>query len=318
MKLPRTRRSESSANGAGHNGTLPASAPGRERPALVSVVIPVLNGERYIRDQLEALERQTYDGQFEVVVVDNGSTDRTLEIVESFGARLPWLRVADASAQRGLNHARNRGAQAAAGDFIAFCDADDRVDPGWLAAMAEAARGADIVGGALEFDELNHPVHFAWRPSESLTELPLKHDFLLALPGGNCGVWTEVAHSLGWDTSFTFGSSDIEWSWRAQLAGHTLAFAPGAVVQARFRTRKREVSRQWYEYGKSGGWLYRTFRAHGMPRSSSRDAFREWRWLARHAGHLAGAAEQRGYWIRLASYRFGRVVGSVRWRVLFL
>jgi glycosyltransferase involved in cell wall biosynthesis len=318
MKLPRTRRSESSANGAAHNGALPASAPGKERPALVSVVIPVLNGERYIRHQLEALESQDYDGEFEIVVVDNGSTDRTREVVEAFGGRLPGLRVADGSARRGLNHARNTGAQAAAGDFLAFCDADDKVDSGWLSAMAEAARGADIVGGALEFDELNHPVHHAWRPSAPQYELPLKHDFLVALPGGNCGVWADVALSLGWDPSFTFGSSDIEWSWRAQLAGHRLAFAPGAVVQARFRTRKREVTRQWYEYGKSGGWLYRSFRHHGMPRTDTRAALKEWRWLARHVPDLASTTERRGYWLRLAAYRFGRVVGSVRWRVLFL
>jgi glycosyltransferase involved in cell wall biosynthesis len=290
----------------------------RSAPTLVSVVIPVLNGERYIRHQLEALEAQRYDGSFEVVVVDNGSTDRTRDVVMEFEGRLPGLRVADASKRRGLNHARNAGAEAARGDFLAFCDADDKVDSGWLAAMAEAAQGADIVGGALEFDELNEPLHRAWRPSERQTELPLKHDFLVALPGGNCGVWADVARELGWDASFRFGSSDIEWSWRAQLAGHQLAFAPGAVVQTRFRTRKREMARQWYEYGKSGAWLYRCFRDHGMPRADTAFALREWRWLVRHVPDLARSHEQRGYWLKTAAYRVGRVVGSVRWRVLFL
>jgi glycosyltransferase involved in cell wall biosynthesis len=318
MNVPRTRRSESSANGASGHGPLPESIPGRERPALISVVIPVRNGERYIRHQLEALERQSYTGAFEVVVVDNGSTDGTRGVAEEFAERLPDFRVVDASSRRGLNHARNAGAGAALGDFLAFCDADDRVSPGWLEAMAEAAGGADIVGGGLEFEELNDPLHQAWRPSAPFTELPVKHDFLVALPGGNCGVWADVARELGWDASFTFGSSDIEWSWRAQLAGHRLAFAPGAMVSARFRSRKRDVARQWYEYGKSGGWLYRSFRHHGMPRPDTGAALREWRWLATHVLDLVRSAEKRGYWVRVAAYRTGRVVGSVRWRVLFL
>src|SRR5205085_6844888 len=117
---------------------------------LVSVIVPVRNGERHVGDQMAALAAQDYDGPWEVVVVDNGSTDRTAEVVARWRDRLPSLTVVDASNRRGLNHARNAGRAAARGDFLAFCDADDVATPGWVSALAEAAAQADLVSGAIE------------------------------------------------------------------------------------------------------------------------------------------------------------------------
>ena len=101
----------------------------------VSVVIPVLNGAATISQQLAALAGQTYRGPMEVLVADNGSTDATVEVVQALSGRLPGLRLVDASARVGTNHARNAGAAAAGGDLLAFCDADDVAAPGWLAGL---------------------------------------------------------------------------------------------------------------------------------------------------------------------------------------
>src|SRR4051812_31222858 len=120
--------------------------------------MPVLNGEAHIADQLAALAAQTYEGDWELVVVDNGCSDRTIEIARDWAPRFPRLRIADATRRRGLNVARNAGAAAARGDFLAFCDADDVASPGWLAALASAAPEADVVGGRLEWETLNDPV----------------------------------------------------------------------------------------------------------------------------------------------------------------
>src|SRR6266545_10527 len=104
----------------------------------LSVVVPCFNSAKTIAIQLEALANQTWSEPWEVIVADNGSTDSSVAIAESYKKRLPHLRIVDASDRRGAGHARNVGAAAAAGDLLAFCDADDEVAPGWLSAMGQA------------------------------------------------------------------------------------------------------------------------------------------------------------------------------------
>ncbi|HEY4573152.1 MAG TPA: glycosyltransferase family A protein, partial [Thermoanaerobaculia bacterium] len=101
----------------------------------LSVVIPCLNAAATLGVQLAALTRQSWPGGWEVIVADNGSTDGSREIVESYRGRLPGLALVDASDRRGQAHARNLGAAAATGDALLFCDADDEVAPGWMEAL---------------------------------------------------------------------------------------------------------------------------------------------------------------------------------------
>ena len=280
--------------------------------------MPVLNGEAHIADQLAALAAQTHEGEWELVVVDNGCSDRSIEIARDWASRLPRLRIADATWRRGLNVARNAGAAAAHGEFLAFCDADDVATPGWLAALARAASEADVVGGRLEWETLNDPVVRAWRPQAPMTELVADHGFLPYAPGGNMGVWTSVAREIGWDERFRFGSSDHGFAWHAQLAGHRLAFAPDAVISQRFRPTIRAMASQHYRYGRSGPQLFRAFRDAGLPPPDNRRALREWRQLARSTPDLWGSREARGRWVRTLAVRTGRVAGSARARVLCL
>ena len=288
------------------------------RPQLVSVVVPVLNGERHIADQLAALAGQRYAGSWELVVVDNGCTDRTLGIVRQFSRKVPALTIADARARRGLNHARNVGAAAARGDFLAFCDADDVIGDGWLAAMADAAGKTDIVGGRLEWETLNDPVVRAWRPQAAMTDLLTDHGFLRYAPGGNLGVWTAIARELGWDERFAFGSSDHSFAWKAQLAGYRLEFAPRALIHQRFRSTIWTMARQQFSYGRSGPELQRAYRHLGIPDPDNRRALRVWRRLLATVPDLWHSRARRGNWVRLASFRLGRLVGSLRARIICL
>lgn len=304
---------------AADNGRTPADPPGiRSAPQLVSVIIPVLNEERYLGAQLAALAGQTYDGAWELVVVDNGCTDGSFEVVEEWRTALPELIVVDASARRGLNWARNAGASAAQGDFLAFCDADDVVDPGWLHALVEAGKSADIVGGSLEHHSLNDSLRLAWRPTERVSGFSVYHDFLPSVPGGNCGVWATVAQQLGWDPGYAFGGSDIEFSWRAQQAGYRVVHTYDAVVSVRFRRHLHQYAWQWFRYGAAGPRLFRRFRDEGMAREDLGEALADWKWSIRHFHHLFGPSERRGYWVRNASWRLGRLAGSLRYRVIYL
>ena len=287
-------------------------------PQFISVVIPVLNGQEHLAEQLAGLAAQTYEGDWELVVVDNGCTDRSVEIARGFSPRLPSLTIADATARQGLNHARNVGAHAARGDFLVFCDADDVAAPGWLEAMAKAAGDTDIVGGRLEWETLNDPVVRAWRPQAPMTDLLVDHGFLRYAPGGNLGVWAPVAREIGWDERFTFGSSDHGFAWRAQLAGYRLAFAPDAVMRQRFRRTVWATARQQFRYGSSGPLLQRVYSDLGMPKADNRQALRTWHRLLATLPDLWESRERRGHWVRVAAFRLGRLAGSLRARVVCL
>ncbi|MCA1576927.1 MAG: glycosyltransferase family 2 protein [Acidobacteria bacterium] len=93
----------------------------KETP-LVSVIIPVYNYDRYLAEAIESVLNQTYE-RLEVIVVDDGSTDRSSEVAKSFADR--GVRYCHQD-HAGIGPARNRGAELAQGDFIAFLDADDR------------------------------------------------------------------------------------------------------------------------------------------------------------------------------------------------
>ena len=95
---------------------------------LVTCVIPVFNGERYLAEALDSVLGQTYS-PIEVVVVDDGSTDGTPRILAGFGDRITRLRQTNA----GPSAARNLGIEHAAGAYLAFLDADDL----WVAAKTE-------------------------------------------------------------------------------------------------------------------------------------------------------------------------------------
>lgn len=293
------------------------SAAGRV-PDLVSVIIPLRDKGRWIGAQMEALASQRCARPWEVVVADNGSADHGPEVARSFGARLPALRVVDASGRRGVGHARNAGAAAALGDLLLFCDGDDVVAPGWIEAMVEAAAHADVVGGRLRWDQLNDALIRATHPAPDMQRLEPAHGFLPYAPGGNLAMWADVARDVGWDERFRDGGSDLAFGWQAQLAGYTLAFAPAAVVQQRFRQTVGAMAGQQLRFGAAVPKLLDAFREHGVAMPDNGPALRRWWWLLTHAHHLGRSAALRRQWIRRAAFRVGRLAGSIRHRTLCL
>jgi glycosyltransferase involved in cell wall biosynthesis len=286
---------------------------------VVSVVLPVLNGAATLAQQLEALAGQTYQGRWEVVVADNGSTDGTVELVGEWAAKLPCLRLVDASDRRSTNRARNAGAAAAHGELLAFCDADDVATPSWLAAMVQALGRYDLVGGRLDDEALNDPMSRSWRARPDRGGLPRALDFRQYATSANLGVRAAVLRDLGgWNEEFVRGGTEVELCWRAQLAGYRLGYAPDAVMLYRYRTARWAFAYQQYRYGRAEAQLFRAFRDHGVPRPSLHRAWRTWAWSVVHLPYLLGSPAQQGHWLRKAAFRFGRLVGSVRFRTLCL
>ncbi|MCC6179358.1 MAG: glycosyltransferase [Chloroflexi bacterium] len=108
----------------------------------VSVVIPARNEEAYVCGALASVVAQSWPaGQLEAIVVDNGSSDRTAELVREFAAETPWLAVRLVTEPvPGLARTKNRGASVARGEWLVFLDADSRLRPDLVAQLVERAR----------------------------------------------------------------------------------------------------------------------------------------------------------------------------------
>ncbi|MBE1485342.1 glycosyltransferase involved in cell wall biosynthesis [Plantactinospora soyae] len=281
------------------------------------MIIPTRNGAATIAAQLQALGRQTYQGRWELIVVDNGSTDGTAALVDAFLGRLPELRLHPATGQAGTSYARNEGCRVSRGELLLFCDQDDIVGPEWVAEMVRGLAEFPAVGGHVERHLLNDDVSLATRPEKPPGSLQGGFDFLPYALGANCGVRRAVYEELGgFDPHYRYGSDEVSFFWRAQLAGHRLGALPDAVVHYRLRRDLRGMARQYYSYGTSHPRLYRDFATAGLPRSV-RSAAREWRWLLHHLPDLFRSRKARAVWVTRCAMRCGRLVGSLRNRVLF-
>jgi glycosyltransferase involved in cell wall biosynthesis len=285
---------------------------------LVSVVIPCRNGAATLGRQLSALSQQDYEGAWEVVLADNGSTDGSAPIAEAWRTRLPGLLVVDAP-RAGINVARNAGVRASHGRIVALCDVDDEVAPGWLSGLVGGvANGNQVVGGCLDLAPLN--THLPPERTQRRAALANGLGFLPWPEGANIAFSREVFDRLnGFDETFVFGGDEIEFAWRAQLAGFSLGFVPEAVVNYSVRTSARRLFRQFLRYGSSHAQLYRQFRNHGMPRSPTKLIAGRWVWILTHApAALVRRGEDREAVLRRAGIAVGRLRGSLKYRVLYL
>lgn len=218
---------------------------------LVSVIIPVRNAATEIGTLVREVMAQAPAGRrIEVVVVDDGSRDRTAQVAESAGARVVSL------GGDGGNPAvaRNRGTAAALGDPLVFLDADCRPAPGWLERLLSGhEQGVAVVGGSLELPPGLTPmarcdyycgcyhVH-ARRPRG---EVP-NH------PPGNVSVRRDVfARTRGWTEEQPAAYAHEELAWQADVlrAGGRILFEPDAVVYHYNRPGFLQLLRRNYRWG---------------------------------------------------------------------
>jgi glycosyltransferase involved in cell wall biosynthesis len=303
----------------------------RSRPRSVSVVVPAYNAAATLAEQLEALATQHYEDDWELLVVDNGSTDGTADVARRYRPRFKAFTLIDGGSQRGHAAPRNAGASAARGELLAYCDADDVVAPGWLQAMADAACHYDLIGGWLDARPLNDESTLSWHHTWPRDRLP---SWLLPCAvSANLAIWADVLRDVGgWSSAYEGGGADSELSWRAQLAGYRLGFAPDAVVYYRYRSGLWPIARHAYRNGVNSEKILRDFRflrdgnRHGNDdgtvgqsdddRGALRRALGRTAWLATRLPYLAGSGHHREQWISVAAQYLGRLSGAARYRLL--
>jgi GT2 family glycosyltransferase len=216
----------------------------------VSVVIPVLNGSRWLAQQLEALRTDSAQ-PFETVIADNGSTDDSVAMARAFAHDM-MLIVVDASRWKGQAHARNVGARTATGEYLLFLDQDDEVGPGYVSAMTAALDRAEFVAARMEDHKLNHGWRRQARTLPQTEHLPT--DPVPWAYGCTLGVRRTTFERLGGfaeDLPARAGE-DVDFCWTAYDQGVALTFVPEAIVHYRYPATLRGFFRQGLTYGYAG------------------------------------------------------------------
>lgn len=283
----------------------------------LSVVIACYNGETTLADQLEGLAVQRWSRPWEIIFVDNRSTDGSRKIAEQYQKRLPNLRIIDASEKQGKSFALNKGIQAAKGESIAFADADDQVAPGWLPAIGEALLAHELVATRCDVETLNQHENRHYRNTLQEEGLQTIHypPHLPHAGGGTIGIRRALHFRIGgFDESLPF-LEDTDYVWKAQLAGATFHFVPEAVMRVRFRTDLRSIYRQKHNYAEYNIFLSKRYRSYGSPIPHPwRSYFNGWKYVLRSIKKL-WRASSRSDWVGQFGTMVGKTRGIIKYRV---
>ena len=219
----------------------------------VSVLVCAYNAADTLDECLTSLERLTYP-DFEVIVVNDGSSDRTGVIARQH----PLCRVIDLD-HAGLSAARNAGLAAATGDIVAYTDADVRVDPDWLTYLVQPFASADVVAaGGLSLPPLDSPwmAHCVARAPGGPTHVLLDDRTAEHVPGCNLAVRRDALRAIGgFNPIYLRAGDDVDVCWRLQNAGGRIEFVPAALVWHHHRASVRAYWRQQVGYGEGQAWL---------------------------------------------------------------
>ena len=209
----------------------------------ISVVIPAYNAEDTIELCLDSLMRLNYPkDRMEILVIDNGSTDRTPDIIKNYPVR--YLK----EHKKGPGAARNKGIENAKGDTIALLDSDCIVDENWLSEGEAGTNYFDISGGTiLPYNPTNWiEVYCDKRKLLQNLKRCLECNYM---PTANMFVRKEVFQKIGkFDTAFQW-AEDVDFSWRAFLAGFKLGITNGAIVYLKYEVKLLDLYTQYFKYG---------------------------------------------------------------------
>ncbi|MEO1590192.1 MAG: glycosyltransferase [Cyanobacteria bacterium J06632_22] len=236
----------------------------------VSVVVPIYNGERDLPGLIEGLLGQTYPAaQVEYLMVDNGSCDRTPQLLTDAvqtaadqGITLRYLTETDIQSAYA---ARNTGIRAAQGEIIAFTDADCYPKSDWLATLMQGFHDDTVgivVGEVVAFPSTTWLEQFAERKNLLSQKATLANTFCPYGQTANVAIRAKAFETVGLFRPHMTTGGDADMCWRLQKEGDwQLQFVESAQVQHHHRTNFKDLRSQWYRYGKSSRYLHQL---HGM------------------------------------------------------
>jgi cellulose synthase/poly-beta-1,6-N-acetylglucosamine synthase-like glycosyltransferase len=215
---------------------------------MVTVIIPAFNAEKAISRCLDALTGQNYSGELEIIVIDDGSTDSTPDIVSQY-KRVQLVRQKNA----GPASARNKGASAARGDIILFTDSDCVPEQNWISEMLRPFHeDREVVGvkGAYKTRQREITARFVQLEYEDKYNYMLKDKYIDFIDTYSAGFRKNIFLEMnGYDTAFPVAcAEDVELSYRMSNRGHKMVFNPDAVVYHTHPDRLIDYLKKKYKF----------------------------------------------------------------------
>ncbi len=216
---------------------------------MVSVIIPSYNSESTISSCLSALKKQTYQGDYEIILVDS-SVDRTPDIVRQ---NFPEINFIHLERKTDPGTARNIGLKASSGDPVLFIDSDCIAESGWIEAMVrnfESGEYAAVGGSVLNGND--HRNHVAWAGymaefREFLPEYPERN--VEHIPTCNLGYQRRWLEELNGFKSDYYPQEDLEFNWRLRKRNGRIRFDPGIRIYHNHRVRLKDFYNHQYRVG---------------------------------------------------------------------
>lgn len=210
----------------------------------ISVVIVNFNGEKYLKDCLASVFKSYYP-KFEVILIDDGSTDSSLQIIDSFKKKFRFVLIRNKK-NLGLVVSRNKAIEKAQGDILVFLDNDTEVDKNWLKGLEETFSSDKTIGAA-------QCKIFDFKKREIIQEIGMKlnpytgfgitlgrgqkdqgqfiHQEEIISLGAALAVKKEIAKKIGsFDQKFFHYTDDLDFSWRVWISGYRVVLAPNAKI----------------------------------------------------------------------------------------
>jgi glycosyltransferase involved in cell wall biosynthesis len=235
---------------------------------LVSVVVPVYNGETDLPELIECLRSQTYPtNRVEYLLVDNKSRDYTSTILQAAatspnqeGFNQITIRNLTENTIQSSYAARNKGIRASTSEIIAFTDADCRPEPQWLQNLVAPFANLEIgitCGEILALPGNTLLEKHAARQNTLSQQHTLAHPFCPYGQTANLAVRRQILAQVGLFRPYLTSGGDADLCWRIlRETSYKIYFAQNAIARHRHRSTIKQLQSQWYRYGESNKYLH--------------------------------------------------------------